>query len=256
MSWAGLRGYQHRQDLQRIFQNHAKHLDSIELDIVDWGASDEHVDQHGDVDEDAHFLAFEILQLEMGSTKIVFPSLRRLCLSNIDFYPAVSELLYAFNLTNLRTLAIRNCANTFQFLYVITDICPQIRLKSLEISRDDRDCLDEGPARRLAINGFLLLIKPGMETAYYLSILHHKSTLKRLIYHERLDREHTSSPFHDNFIFYERGDYRIQSPEYTAMSDPFRLLVEETSLDFLGICDGPREVARFMHCTLPDMLRR
>lgn len=180
----------------------------------------------------------------------------------MGFCPRVYELIYAFNIGNLNALTIRNCKSLFLFVEAMINLCPEISLKSLEISRDDWICCHEDNVERRAVEGLLksfegleelkLLINPGLETDYYLpSLLHHRSTLKRLISHERVKDDIFSH--RDSFIFTETGGSGITRPDHVAISDPFPKWIEETRLDFLGICDGPRQLVRVPEISFSQM---
>lgn len=241
------------KDLRGVFEGNADLLKCIELDITDWDEANDrwkhkrwHDSRWDDEVEDlateptivANFLAWKALQLQPNIHRVIFSALTELSLSNISFEGAAAELACAFNGSMLRSLRLQNCRGCPSFLHAIIDLAGVIRLKVFHLSIDDRD----PEAGKLAVRTFLeafegleelgLLIKPGVATlSYWTTITNHKSTLKRLIYHESMDcgRE---NKFLDKHPVPERTGSIGGIPQLG-----FGGFLVELSLECLAVCD-------------------
>ena len=261
LSWSGLRATRYMGDLRRVLGCNADHMESLKLDIVDWDTANEpprqgYIVEEGvtgwddDVEESvveptvvANFLAWKVLRLQPNIARVEFPALTSVSLSNISFDGAAAELACAFNGSMLRKLKLQNCRGCAEFLLALIDADKILRLKMFHLSIDDRDT-KEAPVNKFleAFEGLEelgLLIKPGMATPnYWNSVIHHKSTLKRFVYHERRYKYHALSSREDSYEFLDDQPFtqREDRPEnYSEAS--FGELLAWSGLECLALCD-------------------
>lgn len=254
LSWKGLRATKYFKDLEGVLECNADHLQSLELDVVDWDRTNYRWYRERscnstrsifnvatfltDPKPKANFLAWQVLQLQPSIHRVLFSELADLSLSHISFVGAASELACAFNGNMLRSLRLHNCRDCPSFLHALIDSADGIRLKLFHLSIDDRDPAVGKNAVRWFLYAFEgleelgLLIKPGLPTfSYWETATRHKSTLKRFIYHERIDPGRENR-FLDLYPVIERtgsirGMPQIGCAEYLA----------ELSLECLAVCD-------------------
>lgn len=254
LSWRGLRAAKYLMDLQGVLECNADHLRSLELDVVDWDKANNRWDRERGGNSTrwinnvvdfiteprtiANFLAWHTLQLQPNIHRVLFSELTDLALSNISFQDAASELACAFNGNMLRSLRLHNCRDCPSFLRALVDSATGIRLKLFHLSVNDRDPeVGKWAVRRFleAFDGLEelgLLIKPGAATlSYWVSATHHKSTLKRFIYHERIDPGRENR-FLDIYPVVERTGSIGGIPEVG-----FGKYLAELDLECLAVCD-------------------
>ena len=253
LSWKGLRATKYLKEFQGVLECNADRLRSLELDVVDWDSANNRWNRErernsrwveNDVDLDtesrtmANFLAWQVLRLQPRIHRVLFSALADLTLSNISFEGAASELACAFNDSMLRSLRLQNCRDCPSFLHSLIDSPRGIGLKLFHLSMDDRDPEPGKHAVRwflIAFEGLEelgLLIKPGTATPdYWMLATHHKSTLKRFIYHERID------PGRENlFLDKHPVPERIGSIGGIPATG-FGKFSAELSLECLAVCD-------------------
>ena len=254
LSWKGLRAAKYLKDLQGVLECNADHLKSLELDVVDWDKANDRWYRERDgnsirwinnvaafVTESrttANFLAWQVLQLQPSIHRVLFSELTDLSLSNISFQGAASELACAFNGNMLRSLRLHNCRDCPSFLHALIDSVMGIRLRLFHLSIDDRDPEVGKHAVRWFLHAFEgleelgLLIKPGeAPLSYWESATYHKSTLKRFIYHERIDPGRENR-FVDSYPVIERIGSVGGRPQMG-----FGKYLAELSLECLAVCD-------------------
>lgn len=253
LSWKGLRASKYVEDLRSVLECNADRLELLELDVVDWDKANDTWELEkggalrwnnvvkGSVVEPivaANFLAYNLLQLQPKGRRVIFPALVALSLSNISFDGAATELACAFNGNLLKSLKLQNCRGCASFLHALVDSAEGIRLRLFHLSMDDREPEEQYIPVRTFLEAFEgleelgLLIKPGTATLYYwMSVTHHKSTLKRFVYHERLERERDNL-FLDNHPTPERVG--IAGHAYEEGLGEFLV---ELNLDCLAVCD-------------------
>lgn len=263
LSWKGLRATRHMRDLRRVLECNVDHMESLNLNVIDWDRAnnppilwdaeygifawdDDAEDFAAEPTAVANFLAWQVLRLQPNTHRVVFPALTALSLSNVSFDGAAAELACAFNGNMLRSLKLQNCRDCAKFLLALVSPDQKMRLRSLHLSINDRD------TEKMPLNVFLeafegleelgLLIKPGLATSYYWnSAMHHMSTLKRFIYHERRYVDHArldrySGEYNDcldNQPFIEQVDGTAKS-----LDASFGMLLARSGLECLALCDN------------------
>ncbi|KAK3169727.1 hypothetical protein OEA41_009111 [Lepraria neglecta] len=195
------------------------HLVLLELDVVNWDIADGRVGHKKIEDLQTAcikgYLAWTILRLQSDATVSVLSALWKLSLSNMSFEKVQdTNLVYALNIGTPHSLRLRNCRDLGNFLEKIFQVEPQLTLRSLELSINDR--WDNAQHLRLDmilgaiehLEELCISIKPGMKTEYYWSsILKHKQILKGLLYHERLGNLGDVEDDDDmEFVYEDSGD--------------------------------------------------
>ncbi len=236
LSWRALQSVWDFKALRNILPGNSEHLEELELDLLDWvGANEELSNGHGEQLE--NLFARDVLRLEAGQRRVLFPCLRRLSLSAVSFLRSIEDMTSAFNFERLQTLKLRNCPGTNALLEMLVDSNQTIRLTSLELvlcSLYPEESTSRPAACRFLqmFHGpkdlFLLVDAPESVTeTYWRAILHHKSTLRRVVYHERcVDLNDGSPNFElpmDNGLKWDR-----------SMVDSF----PGSDLECVGLCDS------------------
>jgi len=183
-----------------------------------------------------HF-ARHVLKLKVDKRRMLFSRLSSLSLSKMFFRRSIKNMMFIFNFDRLQILKLRNCSGTNTLLEMLVNSHQIICLTSLKlvVCSDDPESSSSTPAacRFLEMFGglkdlFMLVHEPEATTnKYWDAILHHKPTLKRVVYHERdvdLDDEFPNFElFADNMLSWDG-----------SMFDLFR----GGNLEYVGLCDS------------------
>jgi len=237
LSWCAIQSTKDFCALAKIFKGNSEHLENLELDLLDWADASE-VLHRGDGNRSSNPFARDVLRLEAGQRRVLFPCLRRLSLSAVSFRRSIEDMASAFNFERLQTLKLRNCPGTNALLEMLVDSDQTIRLTSLELVV--RSLYPEESTSRPAACRFLqmfhglkdlFMLVDAPESAtetYWRAVLYHKSTLRRVVYHERcvdLDDESPNLELPmDNGLKWDR-----------SMFDSF----PGSDLECVGLCDSP-----------------
>lgn len=191
-SWKGLSSTEELNSLRGLFFRTFRVLEELELDFFNWKV----------VIKGENRLSFTeaILPHETNGNIQQLRSLKRLSLTEFGFEETTKQITKAFNIRNLQSLTLRNCTGIDTFLSTIVKAGLVLRLKSLEVVTKDRAIGPNGSGESPLIRflrsfegliHFHLMLRteksyPKHWPSYYWNaVLHHSSTLKRLIYHER-----------------------------------------------------------------------
>ena len=225
------------QALQETFQGTSNQLQELELDLINWYTVEDDLQS----DDPDGFFVRQVFGLCCDDTRQIFPSLRILSLSAVSFTSMEKEMLHAFNLPLLLSLKLRYCPSWDKFLQLAIRSREQINLKSLEIQWSlEYDIEDEDEA---AILDFLEAFEGLEELFIYTSsslpaqdlwraALHHKSTLRRFVHHQRAINMDNQSQF-----------LRTYDPP-TLSLDPSQNFSVDLDLECLGICCIPIYLVR------------
>ena len=200
-SWKGLHLTEEMAALRGLFENNFRVLEDIELDFIHW--------RQVRIDDKLMSSLWDhsppsftdlILPHNMDRNIQEFQSLKRLALSEFRFEAETKGITRAFNISNLRSLTLRNCPGILTFLSTIVDAGMVLRLTSLELTIEDEAVENEGTLKSPLISflesfqgleHFHLMLRADILTpyswsfCYWNAIQHHSSTLKSLVYHER-----------------------------------------------------------------------
>jgi hypothetical protein len=209
-TWRGINRRDHFMSLARFIENNVTGLVTLALDFVSWNKVEKtwrsyELRMGGNVPQFSdNFFARKVLGIQPGGERGLFRSLKNLFLSSVSFGAAVPEMIYAFNLSNLKTLTLRNCPYSLELLKGIVKNAHSLRLKSFElvIGLECR-CFELEVAQQYDIVARVLKSFSGLEDLslmledlhYRLTpprdwdatlvegVLNHYSTLKRLVIH-------------------------------------------------------------------------
>ncbi|KAH7309938.1 hypothetical protein BKA65DRAFT_167871 [Rhexocercosporidium sp. MPI-PUGE-AT-0058] len=184
--WIGATGYEEMKVLGKLLLSHANHLEELGLDSPDWDNTEQFFTPPGN-----NFARY-CLEVPLDEAKIVFPALKIASLSAVSFLRAKVELAQALNIGQLRTLKLRDCRGTNDLL---ADSPEALQLTSFELTKSGRylDDWELMPLVRI-LKSFqsleqLSLLCDGRRDPliedYWRSILHHRSTLKQFVHHQR-----------------------------------------------------------------------
>lgn len=223
-SWQGIHEVRDGEVVATLLCKNAEHLEQIKLDFIAvfegvlWNNSDDTPNR----------FATDILMLKPGERRTLFPSLRDLSLSAVLFAGAPAEIAAAFDIPTLRSLKLRNCQGMNALLKELTSSGQAIKITRLEIEltveiEDDQDIWP--------LFKFLSSFQ-GLEDLYVLSdesehifmdywqaVVHHKSTLKRTVHQQRMDKTRNSiGYFNHNLIYwYEVVEEMLLGPKLEAV---------------------------------------
>ena len=101
-----------------MLRENCNRLESLTLDInpLDWDQTRQFWSEaHGMHSPLQHWepnrFAVYVLNLQLGSSRVLFPFLRSLRLAHARFNTMAAELLHAFNFNGLSRLSLQNCRN-------------------------------------------------------------------------------------------------------------------------------------------------
>ena len=212
-SWGGLRSEEDFQALAVCLENNQNSLESLVIDASDWIDSDckwssNFQDWNGDGSE--NYLAIEILSLEHGDRKVLFPALRKLSLLGIPLEGMLQETASALNFNILTHLRLWNCLRFYEPLITTSSFDQASNLECLELTVEEDQCifkLEDLETTLEKIQGLqeLYLLLPAdavWNVGWLQSVSTHTSTLRHLVLHERgpSETEDTDTMFYDSNI--------------------------------------------------------
>jgi hypothetical protein len=245
-SWSGGLSREDFHELRDMFRSQASKLEVLKIDLLDWwDALWNWCMEDYDLQlwtRENNFFAERVLETVPGLTNVLFPSLKSLTLSSVDFQYASLEMAHAFNFSNLNSLNLRDCPHTGSLLRKVVESGEPINLQSLElvIQHRNHDEPHQGEEESWVIrfiNSFeglrslyLLILnrkRAATKHKYWPSILHHRKTLGRLVYHEQV------------YESYWQLDCNISIEDKNTL-DAFT----QMNLECIGLC----------HCPTPPMV--
>lgn len=182
--------------LSVVIPKNSAHLQKLELDFVNWPELRDSLALYSD-DEDENditaenYFAAQVLRLNIRSPRILLPAIRVLSLSQV---PLVAEMASAINFDTVASLTLRSCPAWDKFLGRVLELNLPIKLRALEIQESD-DVASGWGEHILAsfLDAFegleeLSISHLGPTDAIELwdHTIHHQTTLKRFVYHQRI----------------------------------------------------------------------
>lgn len=223
--------------LTNILQGNSEHLEELELDLLDWVGAHEEL-SNGRAKQRRNLFAQDVLRLEAGQRRVLFPCLRRLSLSAVSFHRSIEDMASAFNFEQLRTLKLQNCPGTNALLEMLVDSNQTIRLTFLELVV--RNLYPEHSTSTPAVCRFLQTfhglkdlfmlfdVPESVTETYWDAVLHHKSTLRRIVYHERSVDLNNESP-----------NFELPADNGLSWDGSMFDFVPGGNLECVGLCDSP-----------------
>lgn len=194
----------HLEALSVAIRSNSVHLKKLELDFGRWEdlwMSLDH-DRDDDEDEERYYFSAKILQLTNHSPRPFFPDIRVLSLSHVPL--GAAAMAPAINFSTLVSLTLRKCLCWEEFLERVLEQGPTINLTKLEIQDSDSVSTGMGPfviADLLeAFRGLeeLFITDMGVSldsTVVWSHVAHHRATLRRFVYHQRVVDQDEESPY-------------------------------------------------------------
>lgn len=205
LSWKGLGKKDDLDSVRDCITINAQGIEILVLDLLHWGKAKmayydslDRREQGGHVLHNifvGNFFAENVLGIFSGESRVILPHLSSLSLSEVSFEAAVEEMQHVLNITQLRSLKLRNCRYSLALLDTIVRGPQTVRLRSFELVIDVEACFFQGvriQQHDVSISRFLNSFQ-GLEDLYLRttysidwafiaqSILNHLSTLNRLI---------------------------------------------------------------------------
>ncbi|KIW41284.1 uncharacterized protein PV06_06856 [Exophiala oligosperma] len=145
-SWTGPQSKEDFDAIKDCLAANAGHLEVLNLDLMDWSKADDfwYIDHTRWLDEPTrrkNFFADDILGLPLDadrrSSGVCFPVLRHLLLGQVSFDSAITRLVNAFSIFQLKQLKLWNCPQTVKLLEHLTEARQDLELESLEVTCGD-----------------------------------------------------------------------------------------------------------------------
>lgn len=188
--WKGLRSREEFKSLRSFLRYNSKHLRHLELHMGNCGirTTDNFDDEFG-IPSVKSFV--DRIQLRNKTSQLSFPDLRILSLRHTE-YIASNEIITMFPFDKLLKLTMIDCLFECRLLKMVSDQYSNIRLKYLElvIYRKHAPSLHELPVflkRFCGLEHLYLCIFDSIKDEIkrmWQAILHHSSSLQRLLYQE------------------------------------------------------------------------
>ncbi|KAI1014468.1 hypothetical protein LB504_012114 [Fusarium proliferatum] len=234
--------------LATALKNNKPHLETLEIDLVDWPHLRKALGYQNDVERVRRMRARDyvnkmILGLDTHSPHITFPNLHTLVLSHV---PLTATLVQSINFEVLRSLTIRSCPQWYDFVLTIARRRIPVRLKKLDLQeswpKNDAatDEFEDGDPTEVLLEYFqgleeLYIDQTGdMLSKYTWDIVcHHSSTLKRFVNHSRFYDEELE-------VWTDLPDMMINKRDKDRYrDDPTSSPLYDLDLDFIGLSCEP-----------------
>jgi hypothetical protein len=244
LSWKGPEA-EHLDTLSRAIERNSEQLQKLELDFVSWRRLLNSFGYFESDEEEDERQSFALFGLTRQAPRLIFPMIRELALSQV---PLVAEMARAINFDTLRSLTLRMCPGSDDFLANVTELGISIRLKKLEVCGDQgslglsRENLEDFIG---AFDGLeeLFVTESGPENTLGLwkQVARHQATLKKFAHHQM------TVEVDDQFSRFVRPR---DLPDLGLLPQEFRRLKEDPSqsplatlgLEFLGLCCVPERL--------------
>lgn len=246
LSWSGLRSDNDMKTLRNTLKKVSPQLVELELDFICWYDPEANLSIFDE--KSGGFFVRETLKPPPESSTHMFPALQVLSLSNISFISFEEEMVQAVDFSLLSCIKLRSCPGWEGFLQCGSRLRRPTRLKSLEIlsSITDEKYADDSISQFLkSFHGLEQLAICTSSHSKTLDIwraaLHHKSTLKAFIHHQReieLDEEVPAFEEEHDKPDLSLHNFNKETAEWMTNSSQHPL--SGFDLEFLGLCCKPR----------------
>ncbi|KAK2737365.1 hypothetical protein FQN57_007543 [Myotisia sp. PD_48] len=195
LSWKGLSRYEDFEAIRNCIEQNTS-IESLEFHFWDCDYPRQELDTEFGQNRRRPFNCFAqyLLRLQPNESKLVLPSLKNLSLSKAMFYGPGLDIAQALNISQLRTLKLWNCHDTYAWLDSIVDSAQPLQLTTLELVdspfqfdlyysgiRITPICVRFLTAFDGLIDLFLMLQQPVDWLNIFDAAYHHHATLKRLV---------------------------------------------------------------------------
>ncbi|RAL03401.1 uncharacterized protein BO80DRAFT_376327 [Aspergillus ibericus CBS 121593] len=142
LDWKGLHRYDDFKAVRDCIKVHGHQIQSLTLDLLIWDRAEEiwtdgfrqSSSQPTRVPD--NFFSQRVLNLHPGAKKIILSSLENLHLSAVSFKHTDMEMAHAFNIEHLKSLKLRNCPGSLDWVRRIHNAGKPMELKSFELGFD------------------------------------------------------------------------------------------------------------------------
>ncbi|OAL51397.1 hypothetical protein IQ07DRAFT_631268 [Pyrenochaeta sp. DS3sAY3a] len=252
ISWKGLRLENEVESLGDVLSQVSDQLVTLELDFFDWSRLI--LELQMDSNEEAASFVWQILSPPPKSTNHIFPVLQVLSLSHISLKTTAIDMPHTFDLSLLRSLRLRFCHGWEDFLENSSRLSKPTRLRVFKIQSNSS--LEINPEDSLSrfLRSFHGLVElaictgsPARTLDIWRAVVHHNSTLRAFVHHQRGNHMDDDSPFAEeecDKLDLSLSTYDEQSPGWAI--DPSQNPLSELRVDFLGLCCEPKLLERIL----------
>ncbi|KAJ5573848.1 uncharacterized protein N7459_008275 [Penicillium hispanicum] len=206
LDWRGLNQFHDFESVSECIKAHGHQIQSLTLDLLAWARAEkiwadgyrQRTPQPARIPD--NFFSQRVLDIHPQDHKVIFLSLESLHLSAVSFSHTAMEMAYAFNIERLRSLKLRNCPGSLDWLQVILNSGKSMELKTFELALD-LNSLPRDAYLHITetISNFIQLIS-GLESLYLMlpapidwttltdNLSTHHHHLKRFVMHHLVDR--------------------------------------------------------------------
>ncbi len=244
LSWKGFLSDDDCAALKTFLDLHHERLASLEVDFIDWAEVECRFDLPDDDEDedDSTPLADLILPKRKDDYEGFLPNLQVLSLSAASFKGSWDRLIDAYNLQNVKELRLLNCkravelldyiARTNDYLYATK---AELVLRQAEMVKMEFDFVDF-LAPFDGLKDLFLMLQSNYADKYYAEmILHHRDTLRRLVFHRRHYCMAEKAPYWEEYC---------DSPLEEAQGGGFAEILRETKLESAGVCGEPSKLQK------------
>lgn len=236
LSWRGLLSDDDCAALREFLELHHERLLSLEVDFVTWAAVEHHFDLPYDNPTPLTDLILPKRKDDYGSS---LPNLQNFSISAASFKGSWDRLIDGFNLRSVTELRLLNCKFAVELLDYMarTNVSLQATKVELVLSR-----LEEGDFESEYVDFlapfdaledlFLMFESVYADEIYINTILHHRDTLRRLVFHRRHYCLVEEAPYWEEFC---------DSSDGSGDGGLAKLLLK-SELQSAGICVPPSEL--------------
>ena len=237
LSWKGSLSDDDCRALKDFFLSHHEKLTSLEIDFVDWEETEDFRDLFDTSEEESTPLANLILPKRDDNYTDFMPKLQSVSFSAASFLGSVDRLVNAFNFPGVRALRLLNCkfADVILIVLGLKDIKMQANRVELVIRCRPTAgrILSDFLASFDSLKDLFIMFEARSTDRYHgESILRHRNTLRRLVYHRRFYCSDRRSPYHREWRDYSLGEGRKTDKSIIN-------IFEGTRLESAGFCDEP-----------------
>ncbi|MCJ1271703.1 hypothetical protein MMC22_011608 [Lobaria immixta] len=235
LSWKGLVSDDDCAALREFLELHHERLVSLEVDFVTWAEVEHYFDLH---DDNSTPLADLILPKRKDDYGNSLPNLQNFSLSAASFKGSWDRLIDGFNLHGVTELRFLNCKFAVELLDYMARTKVSLHVTKVELVLPRQE-IDEFKSKYVDFLApfdaledlFLMFDSNYADKTYINTILHHRDTLRRLVFHRRYYLLAEEAPYWEEFCD-SSGDGDGELAE----------LLLKSELQSAGICGLPSEL--------------
>jgi hypothetical protein len=164
-----------------------------------------------------------VLRLKPGSHSELFPTLRRLTLCGIPLRNGAEDISFAFRLTHLKFLKLKDCFGTDQMLIWLANSPQKMHLTSFEL-----DFTWPYFGSQISLSKFLQSFQ-GLEDLF---VLYHESWIFKPEYWSSVFDHHTTL----RRVVHQQADTELDSFKRYINDNLIKIVEELGGIQYLGLC--------------------